>query len=129
MSMVKDAEKSFESHQDVGGIKWFPNYNYVNVVGITFHQGVLKRLWQKHGTQEFVIALVREPDNDYDKKAIAFQSDYGIIGHVGKEEIADWQDIFKEIGLDVGLVGICALHEGNDREHLIYPKVRIFSPR
>ena len=45
----------------------------------------------------FQAVLVREPNNQYDRNAIAVHSPFGKIGHLSREDALDYQDVLLDV--------------------------------
>lgn len=63
----------------------------VEIVGESFHEDYIRRLHRKYGDNQFEIVLVAEPDNRYDRNAVAVYVDGGLVGHLSKAMAPDWQ--------------------------------------
>jgi hypothetical protein len=59
-------------------------YDYC-VVGESFYQATLREQ-ASQGTDALTMLLIREPDNKYDKNAVAVYAPAGQIGHIPKED-------------------------------------------
>ena len=59
-------------------------YDYC-VVGESHYQPTLRRQADQ-GTEALTMVLIREPDNKYDKNAVAVYAPAGKIGHIPKED-------------------------------------------
>jgi hypothetical protein len=69
----------------------------VPVVGTSHYQPALIELSGRHGAEEIrvekVAALVPEPDNPHDPKAIAVQIEGRLVGYLSRDENPRWQDV------------------------------------
>lgn len=77
-----------------------PGEFYFKVVGESFHQDALKRLYAawNFGTTTGRILIEREPDNPYDANAVAvLTSDREIIGHFPRAEAARYAPVLDHL--------------------------------
>lgn len=88
---------------------------YCAVVGESFYQDALRATSRAssvgpEGRPEFTAVLVREPDNPYDKNAIAVYSTEGKIGHLSREAALTYADLFSEVTRRGYHGGACAAY-------------------
>ena len=130
MNMMNDARKAMKLETNVGDFVWSPHITTASITGANFHQDALKKAYKKNGREPFVIAMTREPSNKYDKRAIAYVSDYGVIGHVPKEDLDYWHGLLEKAGDErTCFVGLATLHSDNGVIPTIYAAVNMHSPK
>jgi hypothetical protein len=127
---MTDAHKTMKLEANVGDFVWSAHRTRAIITGATYNQGALKKAWKKNGTNPFVIAMVREPNNKFDKDAIAYVSDYGVIGHVPTEDLYMWNAALQEAGdKRTCFVGTATLHSDGAAVPTIYASVMIHCPK
>lgn len=75
---------------------------YVAVVGVSHYQPALEQIvarcaWQKERKPRFPVALVPEPTNPHDSKAIAVMTEIGCVGYLSRENARRYRPFFKEL--------------------------------
>ncbi len=63
----------------------------IEIVGESFHADYIRALRRKHRDSDFEIVLVPEPDNPYDRSAVAIYVDGAPVGHLSREMASAWQ--------------------------------------
>jgi hypothetical protein len=63
----------------------------IEIVGESFHQDAIRQLSRRVRDKEFDIVLRAEPENPYDKNAVAVLVDGALVGHMSKPMAKDWQ--------------------------------------
>ncbi len=75
---------------------------YCAVVGESHYQDALRRTATictpgEEGRPSFQAILVAEPENPYDPNAIAVYSTYGKLGHLSRQDAAEYAEVFADI--------------------------------
>ncbi len=75
---------------------------YVSVVGVSHYQSALEQIvercaWQKASQPAFPVALVPEPMNPHDSKAIAVITAIGRIGYLSRENARRYCRFFEAL--------------------------------
>jgi hypothetical protein len=63
----------------------------LTIVGESFHQAYIRQVDRRARGGEFEIVLRAEPNNPYDRNAVAVLVDGKPVGHLAKETAANWQ--------------------------------------
>jgi len=128
--MMSDARKALKLETNVGDFIWSPHISTASITGANFNQAVLKKAFKKHGTAPFVVAMTREPSNKYDKRAIAYVSDFGVIGHVPSEDLDYWHGLLEKAGdARTCFVGLANLHSDGNAVPTIYAAINMHCPK
>jgi hypothetical protein len=68
----------------------------IDIVGESFRQGNIRQVQQHYVDSWFQIYLVQEPENRYDKNAVAVFVGNARVGYVPKDEARVWSKLVKE---------------------------------
>jgi hypothetical protein len=63
----------------------------IDIVGESFYQDHIRAVVNLVGSNAFPIYLQPEPNNKYDKNAVAIMTNYSCIGHIARDDAKAWQ--------------------------------------
>lgn len=63
----------------------------IEIVGESFHEDYIRALRRRYRDRDFEIVLVPEPDNPYDRNAVAVHVDGAPVGHLSRKMAPAWQ--------------------------------------
>lgn len=117
-----DIDQCLSTKKSVGTYRYGVRQFECEIAGEEYHQGILSRLRRV----ESVCEIVREPENDHDKRAIVVKVDGLEVGYIPKNCLDYMHKVFDAMGDEnIRLVGTLTVGRGHEGGYMATAKIRV----